>query len=71
MNTYQKVLVCIFRTLGILAMLYSVTIIITILILTRQVAYALGVASAVWMSTGLIFFCGAKSFARIITAGLD
>ena len=71
MNTYQKVLVCIFRTLGILAMLYSVIIIVTILILTRQVAYALGVASAAWMSAGLIFFCAAKPLARIITAGLD
>ncbi len=65
MNHYQKVLICIFRTLGVLVIAYTTMMIIPAL----QVGMGL-VPIIPFLGMGIILYMAAVPLAKIITIGL-
>jgi len=71
MNTYQKVLVCFFRALGILVILYSMVVAFGAFLIVRAMPYQAGAVIAGPFFAGLVLYYAAKPLARIITNGIE
>ena len=72
MNTHQKIIVYIFRGLGILVILYAVAAFFAMMLFIGWEAVRMFARPvAVFGVAGLILFFAAKPLSRIITAGLE
>jgi hypothetical protein len=71
MNRYQKVLVCIFRTLGIILLGYtSVSLLIATVMMTGMAGMAVWACLPI-LGLGLVSYFAAVPFAKIITIGIE
>ncbi|TSJ78612.1 hypothetical protein [Rariglobus hedericola] len=71
MKRYQKVLVCIFRSIGILLLGYgAVALLITALMMSGMAGMALGAFLPI-LAAGAVSYFAAVPVAKIITIGID
>jgi len=74
MNRYHKVLICIFRSIGIILLGYaSVALLVTTLMMSSMAGMA-GMALGAFLpilAAGLVSYFAAVPLAKIIAAGID
>ena len=71
MNRYHKVLICIFRSIGVILLGYaSVALLITTLMMSSMAGMALGAFLPI-LAAGLVSYFAAVPLAKIIAAGID
>ncbi|WP_269541776.1 hypothetical protein [Cerasicoccus fimbriatus] len=66
MNHYQKVIICIFRTLGVILVGYALVMMVMAVLLGMAIFAFVPI-----MAAGLLSYFGATPFSKIITIGLD
>lgn len=66
MNHYQKVIICIFRTLGVILIGYTLVMMVMAVLLGMAIF-----AFVPALAAGLVSYFGAAPLSKIITIGLD
>lgn len=66
MNHYQKVIICIFRTLGVILIGYALVMMVMAVLLGMAIF-----ACVPTLAAGLVSYFGATPLSKIITIGLD
>ena len=71
MNRYQKVLICIFRTLGVVLIAYSTMLLIPVLLMMQGMLEMSLASISPYAGMGFIFYFSAVPLAKIITIGIE
>jgi hypothetical protein len=71
MNRYQKIFVCVFRSIGIVLLGYASVALITASLMMRGILGMALVGSLPILAAGLVCYLAAVPLARIITIGID